>query len=85
MSKVLLIDDNKAILDALELLLNLHDIETCKAISPQAGLMLLDDDGAISLVIQDMNFSEDTTSGEEGEALFFAIRERRPGTAGTRP
>ena len=78
MSKVLLIDDNQAILEALDLLLSLHDIETCKAQSPQAGLALLDNDNAISLVIQDMNFSEDTTSGEEGEGLFFAIRERSP-------
>ncbi|MGX9079845.1 response regulator, partial [Klebsiella pneumoniae] len=33
---------------------------------------------AVDLVIQDMNFSEDTTSGEEGEALFAQIRERHP-------
>lgn len=78
MSKVLLIDDNQAILEALDLLLSLHDIETCTAQSPQAGLALLDTDDAIALVIQDMNFTEDTTSGEEGEGLFFAIRERRP-------
>jgi len=29
-------------------------------------------------VIQDMNFTEDTTSGEEGEALFQQIRARHP-------
>ena len=33
---------------------------------------------AIDLVIQDMNFRADTTSGEEGVALFRAIRERHP-------
>jgi len=27
----------------------------------------------ISLIIQDMNFSEDTTSGQEGETLFKQI------------
>ena len=30
----------------------------------------------IDLVVQDMNFSGDTTSGEEGVALFRAIRAR---------
>jgi DNA-binding NtrC family response regulator len=32
----------------------------------------------VDLVIQDMNFSADTTSGEEGEALFKAIRAAHP-------
>jgi DNA-binding NtrC family response regulator len=33
---------------------------------------------AIDVVIQDMNFSADTTSGEEGATLFRAIRARYP-------
>ena len=32
----------------------------------------------VDLVVQDMNFQADTTSGEEGIALFRAIRERQP-------
>jgi DNA-binding NtrC family response regulator len=32
----------------------------------------------VDVVIQDMNFTADTTSGEEGVALFRAIRERHP-------
>ena len=32
----------------------------------------------MDVVIQDMNFTADTTSGEEGRALFRAIRERDP-------
>ena len=32
----------------------------------------------VDLVVQDMNFSADTTSGEEGVALFRAIREQHP-------
>jgi len=32
----------------------------------------------VDLVIQDMNFSADTTSGQEGVALFRAIRSRHP-------
>src|SRR3546814_15717756 len=34
--------------------------------------------GDAALVIQDMNFHADTTSGEEGGALFHDIRARHP-------
>ncbi|WP_323846823.1 sigma-54 dependent transcriptional regulator [Microbulbifer magnicolonia] len=78
MDKVLIIDDNPGIISALELLLSLHQIETLSAITPQAGLQLLREHGDISLVIQDMNFTADTTSGEEGRELFYAIREISP-------
>ena len=78
MDKVLVIDDNSSIISALSLLLSLHDIETLSAITPQAGLQLLRENPDISLVIQDMNFTADTTSGEEGRALFFALRELQP-------
>ena len=78
MDKVLVIDDNTSIISALTLLLSLHDIQTLSAITPQAGLQLLRENPDISLVIQDMNFTADTTSGEEGRALFFALREIQP-------
>ncbi|WP_193165050.1 sigma-54-dependent transcriptional regulator [Microbulbifer hainanensis] len=78
MDKVLLIDDNPGILSALELLLSLHHIDSVSAVTPQAGLQLLREQPDISLVIQDMNFTADTTSGEEGRELFFAIREIAP-------
>ncbi len=77
MRRVLIIDDHPGVGQALELLLSLHDIDTRLAASPAEGLALLDAQ-AFGLVIQDMNFSTDTTSGEEGEALFRAIRARRP-------
>jgi DNA-binding NtrC family response regulator len=75
MPQVLVIDDNPAIATALDVLLSLHDIATRHADSPQAGLRALEA-GEYDLVIQDMNFAADTTSGEEGRALFRAIRER---------
>jgi len=78
LDKILIIDDNAGIISALSLLLSLHDIETLSAITPQAGLQLLRENPDISLVIQDMNFTADTTSGEEGRALFFALRELQP-------
>ncbi|WP_444883833.1 sigma-54-dependent transcriptional regulator [Microbulbifer sp. PSTR4-B] len=78
MDKILIIDDNSGIVSALEILLSLHDLQPLCAITPQAGLQLLRENRDISLVIQDMNFTTDTTSGEEGRELFFAIREINP-------
>ncbi|WP_369820850.1 sigma-54-dependent transcriptional regulator [Pelomonas sp. Root405] len=75
--RVLIIDDHPGVCQALELLLSLQDIETAVAASPEEGLALLEKQ-AFGLVIQDMNFTADTTSGEEGERLFRAIRARRP-------
>jgi len=77
MATVLIIDDNTSVITALEVLFSLHDINTLRATSPQDGLAILQDT-AIDLVLQDMNFTEDTTSGEEGIALFKQIRERHP-------
>ena len=77
MPHLLIIDDNPAIGTALELLLGLDGHTVSTAQSPRAGLELLAHE-AIDLVIQDMNFSADTTSGEEGVALFRQIRERHP-------
>jgi DNA-binding NtrC family response regulator len=77
MSTVLIIDDNPAVATALDVLFSLHDIATLHADSPQAGLDMLAGE-SIDLVIQDMNFTADTTSGAEGEALFAQIRERHP-------
>jgi len=77
MPTVLVIDDNPAVATALETLFSLHDIETRAAASPEEGLALLQR-GAFDLVVQDMNFQADTTSGEEGAALFARIRDQHP-------
>src|SRR5471032_1167590 len=77
MPTVLIIDDNAAVAIALDVLFSLHEIDSLRAASPEEGLALLQD-RAIDLVIQDMNFTADTTSGEEGVALFHAIRARHP-------
>lgn len=74
---ILIIDDNTAVASALALLFSLHDIDTVAAGSPDEGLARLRE-GDIDLVIQDMNFHADTTSGEEGLALFDAIRDLEP-------
>jgi DNA-binding NtrC family response regulator len=77
MRTVLVIDDNPAIAQALTLLFSLHDIRTLTALTPQKGLALAARE-RVDLVIADMNFSADTTSGEEGEALFRALRAQSP-------
>ena len=77
MPTVLVIDDNPSVATALDVLFSLHDIDTVAADTPEAGLALLAR-GGIDLVIQDMNFRADTTSGEEGVALFRQIRGQHP-------
>ncbi|MFC4729034.1 sigma-54-dependent transcriptional regulator [Coralloluteibacterium thermophilus] len=77
MPTLLVIDDNPAIATALDVLFSLHAIAVEAADGPDAGLARLAR-GGIDLVIQDMNFSADTTSGTEGVALFHAIRQRHP-------
>jgi len=77
MPAVLVIDDNRSIAMAIEVLLSLHDIDVVSAASPDEGLGALART-PIDLVIQDMNFAADTTSGAEGVALFGRIRERHP-------
>ena len=78
MQRVLVIDDNPDVGKALQVLLRLHDIDSLFVLTPQAGMDALQRDPDIALVIQDMNFSEDTTSGAEGRELFHSIRQLRP-------
>ncbi len=77
MRTVLVIDDNPAVAQALSLLFGLHDIRTLTAVTPQKGIAALANE-RVDLVIADMNFSADTTSGEEGAILFRALRTSQP-------
>ncbi len=79
MSQILVIDDNKGIAKAFEVLFSLYDLTMLHADSPEKGLALLES-SEVDLVIQDMNFSEDTTSGEEGRELFNKIHNNYPDT-----
>ena len=75
--RVLVIDDSEAVRTAFDVLLSLHGAEVLTAAAPAAGLSLLERQ-PVDLVIQDMNFHREATSGEEGIALFRAIRSRLP-------
>jgi len=55
----------------------LHDIRTLARPTPDEGLAVISQH-QVDLVIADMNFRADTTSGDEGAVLFGRIRERHP-------
>ncbi len=77
METILIVDDNQAVCNALALMLELHGYHSLTCLSPDTALELIELHD-ISLVVQDMNFTQDTTSGEEGKALFYAIRALQP-------
>jgi DNA-binding NtrC family response regulator len=75
--KVLVVDDQPAVCAALELLFDVHGLETLTARTPEQALELVRSED-LGVVLQDMNFHRDATSGEEGEALFSAIQALDP-------
>ncbi len=75
--RILVIDDHEAVRTALEVLLTLEGAHVESAATPAAGLARARV-GDIDLVIQDMNFRREATSGEEGMALFRALRAAQP-------
>ena len=77
MKKVLVVDDQPAVLDALGLLFEIHDIPCVTAQEPAEALRLAAGDD-VGVVVQDMNFEPGETGGEEGVALFRRIKAARP-------
>src|SRR5277367_3418804 len=74
---ILVIDDSDAVRTALDVLLCLHGAQVLAAGSPAAGLAVLER-APVNLVIQDMNFRREATSGAEGVALFRQLRAQAP-------
>ena len=74
---VLIVDDNEAVRTAFDVLLSLHGAMVVGVGSPPEGLTALKAH-SIDLVIQDMNFRREATSGAEGIALFHEIRRHSP-------
>jgi len=60
--KVLVVEDQAAVAQALCVLPRLNGIPCASVAAPEAALAALDD-GDVGLVIQDMNFSAGATSG----------------------
>lgn len=77
MPKVLIVDDQPAVRTALETLFDVHGLPALSVGTTAEALELIarEDIGA---VVQDMNFTQNQTSGEEGVALFEAIRALDP-------
>ena len=77
MDKILIVDDTPAVLQALSLLLEIHGYDVITTTSPEQALQYANQ-LRVSLVLQDMNFTGDTTSGEEGKELFYQLRALDP-------
>ena len=76
MNAILIVDDDTSVITSLALLLKQAGYESHSATSPVQAIEELKNDH-IRLVIQDMNFSRQTT-GEEGLSLLRQIKSLRP-------
>src|SRR6185436_438653 len=77
MPRILIVEDQPAVANALRVLFDLNDIEAESTPNPDAALKAVER-GDVDLVLQDMNFSPGETSGEEGIALFRRVRAANP-------
>jgi DNA-binding NtrC family response regulator len=77
MLKVLVVDDQASVRTALEVLFDVHDIPVLVAGTPEEALAIVARED-VGLVIQDMNFRREATSGAEGAELMRAIRGLEP-------
>jgi sigma-B regulation protein RsbU (phosphoserine phosphatase) len=75
--RILLVDDQADVLEALRLLLKGNGYAAETVLNPERALAAAAN-GAHDLVLIDMNYARDTTSGAEGLALLDMLRARRP-------
>ena len=75
-ASILIVDDDPSVTTSLSLLLKQHDHRSVVAAGPDEALACLRDE-RIDLVLQDMNFSRETT-GREGLELLRRIRAEHP-------
>jgi DNA-binding NtrC family response regulator len=72
-NKILLVDDDNDILSALKMLLVPEGFEVSLTQNPEAAIAAVHKE-SFNLVLMDLNYSLDTTSGEEGLRLIADIR-----------
>ena len=72
--RILIADDQPDLLDALKLLLKGQAIEYDAVMSPDAALHALETQ-AFDLVLMDLNYTGDTTSGREGIDLLARVQQ----------
>ena len=75
--RVLVVDDQPAVVTALGVLFDLHDIPNVGVASPEEACRIASGE-TLGAVVMDMNFSPHVTSGDEGVELFHALRENDP-------
>jgi len=75
--RVLIVDDQPAVIQALDVLFDLNDIPHVSATSPRKALKIAAGE-VLGAVIQDMNFTHREISGEEGIDLFHTLRRAQP-------
>ena len=74
---ILIVDDDPSVTASLGLLLKQHGRASLAASGPDEALRLLKQQPC-ELVLQDMNFGAEKTSGEQGIRLFERVRELDP-------
>ncbi|HKV10770.1 MAG TPA: response regulator, partial [Thermoanaerobaculia bacterium] len=75
MLKVLIVEDQPAVSTALKVLFEIRGVDCLVARTPAEAIRTLDRQAEeIGVVVQDMNFSPEATSGAEGVALFREIK-----------
>lgn len=72
-SRILIADDQQDLIDALRLLLKNEGIEVRSASSPDAALAAITGD-SFDLLLMDLNYTADTTSGREGFDLLSRVQ-----------
>ena len=75
--RILIADDQPHVLAALELLLKGHSYQT-EAVNQPSQLVQALESGEFDVVLMDLNYTRDTTSGSEGLDLVSRIRSRDP-------
>ncbi|MAA93119.1 MULTISPECIES: sigma-54-dependent transcriptional regulator [unclassified Arsukibacterium] len=77
MLKILVIDDNQPICQALQTLFSLQGYQVFCASEPALAWQKLASND-IDLVLQDMNFSAGEMHGDQGKTLFYQLRQHYP-------
>jgi sigma-B regulation protein RsbU (phosphoserine phosphatase) len=78
-AQILIADDQPDVLEALRLLLSQYDFSCELVTTPAAVLDQLRARQDWDVLLMDLNYSRDTTSGDEGRELLARVRERDPG------
>ena len=78
-TRVLVADDQADVLEALRLLLKPHGCHVRAVSSPAAVTAALGEAGAVfDLLLMDLNYARDTTSGDEGLELVARVKALDP-------